>query len=98
MHCLFSVIMGFADSYILYLKHTPRNFNAELIGYAGGEQFALKFIGSLGVAALFSKVFKLSDYTVIIIGVLSYTACSISLSFADTQWKVYLGNVRPRLI
>ena len=86
------VIMGFGDTLVLYVKHAPRNFDAEHIGFILSESFTLRFLGSLFLSFLFSRVFKWSEYTVIMIGILGYTTYSIILSFADTPLQCYLGK------
>ena len=89
---IFLVFVGFQYAIILYAKHTPRKFNAEQIGYLLTEFNACKFVGAVSLMALFSRYLKWTDYSIMVLGILSYTGLNIFVSLGNTSTKFYLGN------
>ncbi|KAL9955023.1 hypothetical protein ACROYT_G042623 [Oculina patagonica] len=82
---------GFNDITVLYSKHSPLNFSPSLIGYFLAEVLFFKGIGVVLGIPLMTKIFKLSDLTIAIIGAVISIGFYLSLGLASTKWMMFVG-------
>ena len=89
--CFSPDFAGFGDVSVLYSKLSPRNFSPSLIGYFLATTLFFKGIGVVVGLPILTKIFKMSDYSIAIVGMLSSMAASIYLGFATTKWMMFIG-------
>ena len=77
----------------LFLKHSPLNFKADQIGiYITLFQFS-RGVGLIILSLILYRLFQISDYTLMIAGVVSKIVKFIILSFSTTPLMVYLSTI-----
>ena len=84
-----SAILGENTIATLFIKHAPLSLSAEQVGLYYLILHCTRGIGITFLAFALSRCLNLSDYTLIIIGLLSLIANHISLSFASTIPMLY---------
>ena len=84
-----SAVLGENTILTLFLKYHPLNFTAEQVGLYYLMLHCIRGFGISCLAVALSKWLHLSDYTLIIIGLLSLAATHVSLSFASTTPMLY---------
>ena len=77
----------------LYLTNQPFAFNPQTIGYYSAVQSGLRGCGVILMTQLSYRVFRLSDYTLVTVGILSQILCYVSIGVARTPLAVFLVNI-----
>ena len=77
----------------LYLTNQPFAFNPQTIGYYSAVQSGLRGCGVILMTQLSYRVFRLTDYTLITVGILSQILCYVSIGVARTPLAVFLVNI-----
>ena len=84
-----SAIMGENTILTLFLKYHPLNFTAEQVGLYYLTLHCIRGFGISCLAVALSKWLHFSDYTLIIIGLISMVTTHVSLSFASSSPMLY---------
>ena len=77
----------------LYLTNQPFAFRPQTIGYYSAVQSGLRGCGVILMTQLSYRIFRLSDYTLITVGILSQILCYVSIGVARTPLTVFLVNI-----
>ena len=77
----------------LYLTNQPFAFHSRTIGYYSAVQSGLRGVGVIVLTQLSYRVFHFTDYTLIIVGILSQILCYVAIGVARTPLSVFLVNI-----
>uniref|UniRef100_A0A7M5X3V9 Proton-coupled folate transporter n=2 Tax=Clytia hemisphaerica TaxID=252671 RepID=A0A7M5X3V9_9CNID len=77
----------------LYLTNQPFAFSPQTIGYYSAVQSAIRGCGVIIMTQLSYHIFDLSDFSLIVIGIISQMACYISIGLSRTILPVFLVNI-----
>ena len=86
------MFVGTINVSVLYVLHEPLKFSSSWIGYYLATQMIIKAVGNLVGMPVFTKILKLTDYTMIVIGTFSMMLMYLITGFAKTKWLLFLGK------
>lgn len=77
----------------LYLKNKPFNFSYQSIGYYVAAKLGIRSIGVILITQVSFHCLHLSDYKLLVVGLLSQITCYILIGLSRSTIIVYLVNV-----
>ena len=88
-----SAVLGENVIMILFIKHSPLSLSAEQVGLYNLILHCTRGVGMSCLVFIISKCFDVSDYVLVILGLLSLISHHMSLCFASTVQMLYSFTV-----
>ena len=88
-----SVLVGDGSPIIMYLYFlgTPLCWSTSIIGYFFGLSYFCMILGATVVLTVFTTFFHMRDSTIVLVGILSFIAEFVYLTFVTSTWSMFLG-------